>query len=196
MKKLGRSILVALGLVLALAPAAWSGGYTFVDIDSPLSGAATTLNDIRGLNNLGQIVGSYTLGGRQYSFIKNGGTYSTLDIPGTNHFAWGINDNGQVVGQVVVDNLPLGYIYNTNNSSYTTIKVPGSYTTALYGINDAGKISGHYYITGNYAFMYDPTPNMIYINKDGATPTWTFGINDAGTIVGLYHNLALLRLYL
>ena len=81
MKKLGQSILVALGLVLALAPAAWAGGYTFVDIDYPLSGAATTLNDIRGLNNRGQIVGSYTLGGRQYSFIKNGGTYSTLDIP-------------------------------------------------------------------------------------------------------------------
>jgi hypothetical protein len=63
MRRLGKSILVALGLVLTLVLAAWAGSYSFVDIDYP--GIATTLNDIRGLNNRGQIVGSYTLGGRQ-----------------------------------------------------------------------------------------------------------------------------------
>ena len=189
MKKLGQSILVALGLVLALAPAAWAGGYTFVDIDYPLSGAATTLNDIRGLNNRGQIVGSYTLGGRQYAFIKDGGTYSTLNIRGTNHFAWGINDNGQVVGQVVADNLWLGYIYNPTNSSYTTIKVPGSNSTVVYGINDAGRVCGNYNMGGiQFGFMHDLNliDTWIYLKKGGATPTWAFGINDAGTTVGCY----------
>ena len=78
MKGLSKNILVAFGLFLALAPAAWAGSYSFVDIDYP--GIATTLNDIRGLNNRGQIVGSYTSGGRQYAFIKNGGMYSTLMV--------------------------------------------------------------------------------------------------------------------
>jgi probable HAF family extracellular repeat protein len=188
MKKLGRSILVALGLALALAPAAWASGYTFVDIDYPLSGATTTLNDIRGLNNLGQIVGSYTLGGRQYSFIKNGETYKTLDISGTNHFAWGINDNGQVVGQVVANNTWLGYIYDTTSSSYTDIKVPWSWGTAVYGINDAGQICGYYNNNGRQlGFMHDlNTKEWIYLDKAGATSTWAFGINDARTIVGDY----------
>jgi hypothetical protein len=187
MRKLDKNILVATGLilVLALAPAAWAGGYTFVDIDSPLPGAATTLNDIRGLNNLGQIVGSYTLGGRQYSFIKNGDTYSTLDIPGTNHFAWGINDHGQVVGRVITDNSWLGYIYNTTTSSLTTIKVPGSYSTAVYGINNVGQICGYFNDGRQLSYMYDlNTEKWSYLNKDGATQTWAFGINGAGTIVG------------
>jgi hypothetical protein len=63
MTRLGKGILVVLGLVLALVPVAWAGSYTFVDIDYPLSGATITIDDIIGLNNLGQIVGSYTLGG-------------------------------------------------------------------------------------------------------------------------------------
>lgn len=189
MRKLGKNILVAIGLIMALplAPAAWAGGYTFVDIDSPLPGATTTLNDIRGLNNLGQIVGSYTLGGRQYSFIKNGDTYSTLDISGTNHFAWAINDNGQVVGRVDVDNLFLGYIYNTTTSSLTTIKVPGSYVTVVSGINDVGQICGYYNNGKPLGFMYDRnTDTWIYLDKEGSTQTWAFGINHAGTVVGDY----------
>ena len=68
MQRICRSILVAFGVVLALAPAAWAGSYSFVDIDYPVG--ATTLNDMRGLNNQGQIVGSYTLGGSNTPLSK------------------------------------------------------------------------------------------------------------------------------
>lgn len=184
MKRLGKSIMVALGLVLALVPAAWAGSYSFVDIDYP--GGITTLNDVRGLNNQGQIVGSYTLGGRQYSFIYSGGTYSTLGLPGTSNFAWGINDNGQVGGAYHTTSNN-GYIYNTTNSVLTTINVPGAFTSNVYGINDTGKISGSYYTTGNFGFIYDTnTSSFTYLNKAGATATWAYGINDAGTVVGNY----------
>jgi hypothetical protein len=181
MKRLGKSILVALGLVLALVPAAWAGTYSFVDIDYP--GGTTALNDARGLNNQGQIVGSYTSGGRQYAFINNGGTYSTLSLPGTSNVAWGINDNGQVVGRY--DNH--GYIYNTTDSSTTTINVPSSVTTTVYGINDAGQVSGFYNNGSNFGFMYDKNSNSwTYLIKEGTTQTLAFGINEAGTIVGNY----------
>ena len=170
-------------------PAHWTGNYSFVDIDYP--GGTTTLNDVRGLNDLGQIVGTYTLGGRQYAFIKNGGTYSTLTgIPGASSIAWGINDNGQVVGYYD-DTVGLpphhGYVYNTTTSSLTPINAPGPYSTAVYGINDAGQVCGYYYNGGNLGFMYDlNTTSWTSINKAGATQTNAYGINNAGTIVGNY----------
>jgi hypothetical protein len=184
MRRLGKSVLAALGLVLALVPATWAGVYTFVDIDYP--GIATTLQDVRGLNNRGQIVGSYILEGVKYAFIKNGGTYSTLtDIPGTNKTAWGINDSGQVVGNY--DNH--GYIYNTTDGSLTTIDYGAPESVSVCGINDAGQICGYTYYQNLdlYGFVY---------NIDSSSWTFPFGtlgdeeriygINDAGTVVGNY----------
>jgi probable HAF family extracellular repeat protein len=190
MRRLSKSILVALGLVMGLVPAAWAGSYSFVDIDYPLSGATTTLDDAIGLNNLGQIVGSYTLGGVQYAFIKNGGTYSTLSsIPGITKRAMGINDGGKVVGyyQLTGPFLNHGFIYDTKNDTLTTIEVPNAFATTVWGINDAGQISGYYYITKSSGFMHNVNSNSwTYLDKVGSTLTNAYGINDAGTIVGNY----------
>ena len=166
-------------------PAPWTGNYSFVDIDYPQQ--TTTLNDIRGLNDLGQIVGSYTSGGRQYAFFKNGDTYSTLSgIPGTNSVAWGINDNGQVALQVMLNSANHGYIYDTANSSLTSIAVPGSYSTAVWGINGAGQVSGYYNDGNNRGFMYDRnTDSWTLISKANAQ-TWVYGVNNAGTTAGNY----------
>jgi probable HAF family extracellular repeat protein len=58
-----------------------------------------------GINNSGQIVGSYDAGGQHYhGFLLNQGSYTTLDPPGSSPSffgltgAHGINDSGQIVG--------------------------------------------------------------------------------------------------
>jgi probable HAF family extracellular repeat protein len=53
-----------------------------------------------GINNVGQIVGTFDgPDGRTHSFLKDGDTVITLDVPGAVHTrAYGINDAGQIVG--------------------------------------------------------------------------------------------------
>jgi hypothetical protein len=43
------------------------------------------------------------------------------------------------------------------DGNYTTIDVPGSFETFVYGINNAGQIVGDYYVSGEYGpygFLY------------------------------------------
>jgi uncharacterized membrane protein len=95
-------------------------------------GPSTHVGDIdaRGINDLDQIVGSYTdKDGRTHGYIfdSNSGTYTTLDDPfgagGT--FASGINERGWVVGSYRdADNLSghfHGFLYN--GRTYTTLDV-------------------------------------------------------------------------
>jgi hypothetical protein len=53
-----------------------------------------------GINNSGQIVGSFVAGGTFYGFVDTGGSFTTIDVPGASSTqgAFGINDSGQVVG--------------------------------------------------------------------------------------------------
>ena len=71
--------------------------YTYTTIDDPLATANTHAN---GINDNGQIVGSYTNNSGGHGFLLSGGTYTTLDGPifvGGNS-AQGINASGQIVG--------------------------------------------------------------------------------------------------
>src|SRR5262249_15418102 len=73
--------------------------YTYTTLDDP-SGVGTVAS---GINDIGQIVGSYrdaTGGSHGFFYNPNDGTYATIDNPlainGT--FVTGINDIGQIVG--------------------------------------------------------------------------------------------------
>jgi probable HAF family extracellular repeat protein len=106
-------------------------------------GLSTVANDI---NNLGQIVGSYSNLGGTYGFLLSGGTYITLDDPvakpGTTQ-ALGINDAGHIIGQYYdASNLSHAFLYS--GGAYTTIDPPSALTATASGINDAGQIVGTY----------------------------------------------------
>jgi probable HAF family extracellular repeat protein len=53
-----------------------------------------------GINDLGQVVGSYTNSANQgVGFLFSGGTYTTIQVPGaTETNATGINNAGEIVG--------------------------------------------------------------------------------------------------
>lgn len=86
----------ALGLLLTGLAGQATADYVFTTLDVP--GSLATLP--AGINNAGQIVGSYLdpHGGR-HGFMLSSGSYATLDPPGSNStFLQGVNDTDQIVG--------------------------------------------------------------------------------------------------
>jgi hypothetical protein len=75
--------------LLAALPGPAQAQYDFTTLDVP--GAASTF--ALGINDAGQIVGSYSDGARDHGFLLDtDGSYTTLDAPGAIHtYAYGIN---------------------------------------------------------------------------------------------------------
>jgi probable HAF family extracellular repeat protein len=153
------------------------------------SGTFTTLNDplgiygtqAHGINNLGQIVGSYSTGscgGCGGAFLYSNGVYMTLVGMA---YALGINDLGQIVGLGLS-----GQAVLYSNGIYTTLNdPPGGFGTEPIDINNLGQISGSYtYGNASHGFLYS---NGIYTNIDfplGGGPNFAGGINNMSQIVG------------
>src|SRR5262249_10906831 len=117
------------------------GSYT--TIDDPLAGQIGSFGgtSAQGINDVGKIVGSYTAGfpgGGVHGFLYSGGTYTTLDAPGTTNqtAAYGINNAGQIVGAYKVGSVNHGFLYD--GTTYTTLDDPfaGPDGTFAYGINN------------------------------------------------------------
>src|SRR5713226_3039824 len=85
-------------IVVASRSAAQPISYTFTIIDVP--GASST--EAHGVNGLGQVVGRFTDATGEHGFLKDGDTFTTIDVPfgdlGTTR-ANGINATGKVVGR-------------------------------------------------------------------------------------------------
>src|SRR5439155_6746092 len=102
---------------------------TYTNIDGP--GGLTSAN---GINNAGQIVGSR---GRS-SFLLTDGTYTDISVPSAGVTgANGINDAGQIVG-AYAGNPHVGPAHGflLAGRDFNFIDVPGSFATALSGINN------------------------------------------------------------
>jgi uncharacterized membrane protein len=71
---------------------------TYTQVDFP--GAVST--DLNGINDVGDIVGDYTLDGSTYhAFLLQSGTFTSFDVPFPGAplvGATGINNNGQIIG--------------------------------------------------------------------------------------------------
>jgi probable HAF family extracellular repeat protein len=112
-------------------------------------------------------------------------TYTTL-TNGT--AAYGINDEGQIVGTYGNN----GFLYISG--IYTTIHDPsasGPYGsgTAAYGINNYGEVVGTYsqdYST--HGFLYSKGSYVTLDDPNGIGSTAAFGINDNGQVVGDYQD--------
>jgi hypothetical protein len=105
-----------------------------------------------GINNAGDIVGFYSTvtGGPANGFLDIGGTFTTLDAPGsTSTMLLGVNNKGLIVGTDTDANGMHGVIYNELTNSWTVLDDPnGIGTTTFNGLNDLGQIVG-FYVDGN-----------------------------------------------
>jgi uncharacterized membrane protein len=181
-----QSTLIVLLVLIACVPSSGRAStieYSVETFNYPGS-ISTTLG---GINDEGQIVGTYSLGSQQ-GFLYSGGTFTTVDYPdGLPTVLNSISNTGSIVGDTSNPaywpqvSTPEGFIYA--NGVYTTLNYPGSsYTTAV-GINSEGQVVGSTGLGFGYLYsdgVYSP------IAFPGASDTEPTGINDSGEIVGLY----------
>jgi uncharacterized membrane protein len=162
-----------------------------------------------GLNNLGQVVGGYTVPESActptvtciYGFLYGGtGQLSTINCPANacpglfNSAATGINDAGWIVGVWGTNNgFDAGYYYN--GAKFQSITVSG----ALY--TDANAINGDGQIVGEWADPSGAIHGFIFYNGViqeqidypvgvGSILKYTYlcGINNNGQILGSYYD--------
>jgi hypothetical protein len=104
----------------------------------------TTLDGVvaTGINDLGDIVGSYV----GSSYLYSGGAYTAITTPGRNLSieAWGINNARQIVGAYSSGTVLHGFLLS--GGRYTNIDVPGAIGTIAFGINNVGQIVGTYQV--------------------------------------------------
>jgi hypothetical protein len=165
--------------------------YAFTPIDPPDSISTNGLINERlnesGINDSGQIVGRYVDAiGTTHGFLRSGGSYTTLDVPGSTFtVANGINASGQIVGAYYDPASDKRYGFLLSGGSYTTLDVAGSTLTAATGINDAGQIVGHYFTPGvTHGFLLSGGSYTTFDVPDSNNVTRPNGINASGQIVG------------
>jgi uncharacterized membrane protein len=198
MKHLSRCILALVAIsLLAGANPAYSTSFTFTSFDYP----GATQTEAWGINNFGNIVGSYhDAMGNDYGFLKVGDTYTQIAYPptgSTKNFAYGINASGAIVGQYSVISSKTIDGFLKVGDTYTDIAYPGltgfGKTTQAWGINNSDEIVGIYGDeTGTYGFLKvgDTYTQIAY---PGAARTLAHGINDPGVIVGFYDDGAIMH---
>jgi len=180
-----------LGLFLMGACIPSRAQLTFTSIDFP----GGTLTTTRGINNNGDIVGSYRITPPRHALLIRAASYVPLaptSVLGTNFSeAFKSNDSGDVVGDFIGDD---GFTHGflLNDAGITTLDFPGASDTIAFGINESGTVAGYWDLLdafGNLIAYHGFTwRSGIFSEVDfpGAIDTGVTGINAAGDLVGFW----------
>lgn len=170
----------------------YNGGvFTALDLPFAVNYATAT-----GINNSGQIAGFYSDSTGGHGFVKSGGNYTTLEVPGASFtYATGINDSGDVAGYYYatqdVAGVPTirqrGFV--KSGGVYRTIDAPGAGVTQTYaaGINNSGQVAGTFYDGTKYKGFIE-VGGVFTILDHYASGTYVYGINNLGDVVGYYED--------
>ena len=150
-----------------------------------------------GINDAGQIVGSYNGSDGTHGFLYSGGIYTQLDDPLANPIngtsAFGINATGQIVGYYYANGLYHGFLYS--GGIYTTLDDPlGTVCTEALGINNLGQIVGEYAdtdingIPAFHGFLATPAAAPSVRSITASTDNGATDLN-AGHVVAVSLNL-------
>lgn len=143
-----------------------------------------------GINKLGQIVGNYTDEFGSHGYMQsNITTYTTIDFPGAEGtVATAINDSGEIVGYYLEDSKYNGFV--DIGGSLSALNPPGATYTQIYGINNAGQISGTYgggdCPQRDYCGFVYQGGKFTRIMAPGAFDTDVYGVSNSGIVVGQY----------
>src|SRR5262245_44980367 len=127
-------------------------GDQFRTIADPQAEGVVTINGLAysgtaasGVNNLGQIVGSYAAGGTSHGFLLDDAVHRTIDVPSARSTTVAdINNRGELVGSYTGrDGRGHGF-ERSRSGRITTIDVPGAFSTDPHRINDPGQLVGVY----------------------------------------------------
>jgi len=145
--------------------------FTLIDVPGAVGDTAPG-----GLNNFGQIVGSYGIsasGGYKHGFLDTNGVFTTIDDPNTGPAgftnAFGINDWGQVVG-TYCDSAGACHGFLDTNGHFATIDAPGSVGgTLVTGINDEDQLLEFSSDAAGNSHAFLATPHFGLFSSTAAT---------------------------
>src|ERR1017187_9612358 len=138
--------IIACALWLAACGPGQAQTYSYSTFDPP--GSTSTV--VNGMNNAGQIVGSYRDAAGTYGFLRSadGATYTTIVVPGSEAGTTttdAINNLGQIVGNYIDASSGFfrSYIRSADGGTFTAFDIPNfGPGGGPKGINDNGAITG------------------------------------------------------
>lgn len=154
------------------------------------------LANANGINANGELVGTTT--GQGFSLQNGLLTLLPAPSPGNtaSETAFGVNDNGVIVGQFVqnsTDTTP-GFVYS--NGKFTILNpVANAVATNAQGVNNQGIVTGFYSTDGQHqhGFLFNTTTGQYTFIADPVQPnlflTQFLGINDNGLAVGYWQDV-------
>lgn len=172
--------------------AAWQqplfGTPTIYGADGSLGGA---------VNRFGEIAGTLGSGDQTRGFLLENGKFTAIDGPNNAYLTWGygVNDEGEVVGQATTTagSNTQGYVWQ--NGTMSLFSVPDTNSTTALDINDRGEIVG-YSAHGNPpttpgprisdSGFIDQHGTITTFNVSGAESTQITAVNNEGDFAGSY----------
>lgn len=185
------AVVIGMALHAAAPPGALAQvAFNFTTFDVPGGNSARGF----GINDVGQIAGSYGVGNNiSHGFMRGAaGSYTTIDFPGATETSLNkINAAGEIVGRYKTPTSTFQdrSFLRSSGGSFTPIEAPGAQTTLAFGINGAGQIVGYLEdaSSNGHGFLRSPAGNFTTVDAPGATSgTYANDINSAGQIVGFY----------
>ena len=157
-----------------------------------------------GINNSGNVVGSFTdSGGVSHGFIYTAGghpAFTTVDAPGAAATSLdGINNSNEVFGTYSASGVTSYFTENTDGSGFTPLSnLPTGTNVTVFAINDSGSLLGTYndsagnvhsfvYTSGATAEIIDPNAEYLpSVSPGESTGTQASAINNAGVVAGTF----------
>ena len=142
-----------------------------------------------GINELGDIVGSFNGNGTDFGFLLHQGKLTTLSFPGAlgGTFPNSINNQGVIVGsyRLTEDDVDHGFMWKSG--VFSNIVFPGSGSTTPNKINDNGDIVGIYVDSKiiTHGFSLD-NGRFTTLDPPGSLSTSIFGLNNYDNVLGLF----------